>query len=404
MLKNTTFQVPNHPFCLNSTKVDEYVGNGTYKSVETVSIHLVLFAQLANCVPAIFVTILTGPLSDKFGRKPALIAVGVGKTFQAALTVVIVYFKWNPYYFILANFLSGVTGDFPAIVAGCFAYIADISSPKWRSFRFGFMQTMMCLGASLGQFMGGYWLNLIDCNFMPPMWLNLACNAALILYLVFCLPESLSTAKRKEIAKKNPKGLGASLQGLRMFFCKLPKYSNSVWKLWVSTISILLLLITTLGLKYVNVYFLKAPPFDFNPQFIGIYQGVYSSSAGLCTTILVGILVVLKTPDVAISLIGVTFQSVCYLLTGFARKAYQVLTSKGCYCWCYCCDAWDILHTSHCSSILFIVASFQGVDSITWIGLLGFRSKLVAPEDQGIYIIYNVLKSLLGFYSVYSCV
>lgn len=39
-----------------------------------------------------------------------------------------------------------------------------------------------------------------------------------------------------------------------------------------------------------------------------------------------------------------------------------------------------------CTSLypeLFLVAVFQGVDSITWIGLLGFRSKLVAPEDQG---------------------
>ena len=329
LLENTSFPFPNSSFCLNSSMVDQYAGNGTHKKVESFSVHLVLFAQLANRIPAVLVTILTGPLSDKFGRKPVIIAVGIGKTLQAAITAVIVHFQLNPYYFILANFFSGIFGDRPAIMGGSYAYLADISTLKWRSLRFGILEASMASGALLGQFLGGFWLKSINCNFMPLMWMNLACNAAIIIYSLFCLPESLSREKRKVAAQKKQKGFKTMLKGLQMFCGGLPKYSGAVvWKLWVSMFITCLVLVNTLGWAYINVFFLKEFPFDFDPRQIGIYEGVNSSSAIVATTLVLGIIVAIKAPDAAIAIIGLSFNCVCNLLTGLSRRGYQVFISE----------------------------------------------------------------------------
>lgn len=326
LLENTSFPLPNGSFCLNSSEVDKYAGNGTFKVVEAFSDHLVLYGQLANRIPSILATIIIGPLSDRFGRTPVILAAGTGRTLLSALSLVIVYFNWSPYYFILANFLSGLMGDFPGMIAGTSSYLADISSPKWRSLRIGIATGIISLGALIGQLSVGYWLNATNCDFVYPMWAVLGANATIVVYVLLFLPESLSRKEREELVKKNPKGLESLTQGFQIFIGKVPKYS--LWRLWFSLIGICMLLVNITGWEYTNVYFLKAPPFDFNPIMIGIYQAVYSGSRFVASTLLLVILVAIRISDPAIALIGLTSNVVSNLLTGFARKSYQVFASK----------------------------------------------------------------------------
>ena len=326
LLENTSFPFPNCSFCLNSSEVDKYAGNGTFRVVETWSDHLVLYGQVANRIPSILATIIIGPLSDRFGRNPVILAAVTGRTVLYVMSIVIIYFNWNPYYFILANFLSGLTGDFPAMIAGTTSYLADISAPKWRSLRIGIATGLISLGALIGQFSIGYWLKETNCDFVYPMCAVVAGNAIIIVYVLLFLPESLSRKEREELMLKNPKGLKSLTQGFRIFAGKVPEYSQ--WRLWFLLISICMLLINVTGWEYTNVYFLKAPPLDFNPILIGYYQSAYSGSRFLSSTLLIGTLVAVRTPDAAIALIGLTFNAGCNLLTGFSRKLYQVFASE----------------------------------------------------------------------------
>lgn len=326
VLKNTSFPFPNGTFCLNSSEVDEYAGNGTFKVVETLSDHLVLYGQLANRIPSIFATILIGPLSDRYGRRSIIITAGVGRTLLSALALVIVYFNLNPYYFILANFLSGLTGDFPAVVAGTSSYLADVSSPRMKSLRIGIASGVISVGGLVGTLSIGYWLRATNCDFLSPMWAVLASNAFIIVYVLLFLPESLTLEERKELVKRNPKGIKALAQGIRIFTGFVPSYS--VWRLWFSMTVPCFLLTAYTGWEYVNVYFLKAPPFDLGPVMIGIYQAVCFASRILACSLLLAVLVAIGTPDTVIALIGVASNAVTNLLTGFSRRLYQILASK----------------------------------------------------------------------------
>ena len=324
ILQNTTFPFPNGSFCLNSSEVDHFAGNGSFKTIETWSDNLVVYGQIANRIPSIIVTILLGPLSDRFGRKPVLLIAAVGLTLQGFIAMLIVHFQWNPYYFIIANFISGILGDNAGILSGAFAYIADISSEKWRGLRIGIIEGVFAIGSAAGPILVGYWLKLNNCDFITPLWLYTACNIAAGVYIMFCIPESLSKSERKQLTAKNPKGFSTMLRGLKIFSGLVPQYS--LWKLWAANFVACLLVFNAAGSGFIAVYFLKAPPFDVNTQMVGIYQGAQSVSRMVSNTVLMAMFSAVKIPEAAIALIAIAVHSGCNLLTGFSRKIYQVYT------------------------------------------------------------------------------
>lgn len=322
ILQNTSFPFPNGTFCLNSSQVDRYAGNGSYKWVETQSNNLVFYGQIATRIPQIIISIILGPLSDQIGRKPIIIFASVGTTIQGILSIVIVKFQWNPYYFILTNFIAGMMGNFTAILSSSLAYLSDVSSKKWRGLRLGILETVYSIGGGLGFLSTGYWLQLNTCNFIPPLCFYTALNFAIIVYIAFCIPESLSRSERKELAAKNPKGLRSMLKGIRIFLGCVPRYS--AWRLWAASLINNLMALNVAGAVLIAVYFLKCPPFDLSAQMIGLYQGIQAVSRALTNAVLMSVFSALEVPEAALALIALLFHSGCDLLTGFSANVYQV--------------------------------------------------------------------------------
>ena len=282
-LQNTSFSFPNESFCIDSSLINKYNGKDGYKIVERYSNNLVLCTQLAVRIPGMITILILGPLSDRFGRKPILLLALFGTFLQGVFAVAIVGFNLSPYYFILSYFLTGICGDFTGLLAGAFSYIADVSTPKWRTFRIGIIEGMLSLGGALGQFVSGYWLNQANCYFLPLVGFGTACAMAALMWVIFLVPESLTQEERLERVIDKPKGARAALQGLKMFFGKVPQYS--AWKLWAAVVMLNLPLFNTQGNLLINVFFLKAPPFDANSTIIGIFQALSSISRALSVTL-----------------------------------------------------------------------------------------------------------------------
>lgn len=323
ILQNTSFLFPNSSFCLNSAQVDLYAGNGSYKFVETKSNDLVFYGQIATRIPSILVSICLGPLSDRIGRKPIIVIAGIGTTLQGVLSVLIVRYRWNPYYFILTNFIAGVTGNFTAVLSSGLAYLSDISSTKWLGMRLGFLETAYSIGGGLGLFFAGYWLQQNNCDFIPPLCLYAACNAAVVVYIAFCIPESLSRSERRDMSAKHSKGMWT---GIKIFLGCVPKYS--AWRLWFASLINNLMALNVAGAVLLAVYFLKCPPFDLNTQMIGMYQGIQSASRAISNAVLMSILSAISMSEAAIALFALLFHSTCNLLTGLSTKSYQVYISE----------------------------------------------------------------------------
>jgi DHA1 family tetracycline resistance protein-like MFS transporter len=152
------------------------------------------------CAPAI------GNLSDRFGRRPVLIAslamLGVDYLITALAPTI--------FWLFVARFLSGIAG---AAYPTANAYIADVSPPEKRAANFGLVGATFGIGFVIGPAVGGL---LGQHGARLPFYVSAGiafCNA---LYGFFVLKESLPSASRRkfELWRANPLG---ALVALRRF-------------------------------------------------------------------------------------------------------------------------------------------------------------------------------------------
>ena len=248
----------------------------------------------------------------------------MGMVLQGIVSIFIVTFELDPLYFIAANIVSGIFGGVPAILAGAFSYIADLSTPKWRSLRIGIAEGALALGASSGQLLGGYWLRKVNCDYMPQLYFFTAVSFAMLLYVLFVLPESLSNRKREELQDKGPRGFQAYIEGFKLYCGKLP--IRSTWNTYVTTLAISTVGFNLFGAILIDVYFLKALPFDFSAFQIGLFEAIRSASQGLSNIFVVAFFIGLKVHDSWIMLVAVLFHISGCMLLAFSAKTWQIYT------------------------------------------------------------------------------
>jgi len=301
LLQNTTFPFPNNSlsFCLNECQVTKYGGESK--------------------------SILVGPLSDRFGRKPVLLASALGLTLQSIIALLIAIFSLSPYWFILANFATGICGDITGILAGSFAYVADVSSKKWRAFRIGLTCAMFEAGVALGSFLCGLWLSRNNCDFIAPLGMVLGSSLLILLWILVVVKESVSKKDKADAKKKNPKLFSSLLNGFRLLFRKSP----TLWKQWAVIIMLVVMFNNAIGTQLIAVPFLKSPQFDAEPVTIGIFQALISVSSGVCASGVIYVLsVILKLPDSFGVLLGIVFQLSANILMGFASESEELFSSE----------------------------------------------------------------------------
>jgi PCFT/HCP family folate transporter-like MFS transporter 1/3 len=353
ILKNTTFFFPDRSFCVSSRLIDRYTGiNGSYKAAESSSSHLVIYCQVAHSVTSIVTTVILGPVMDKFGRSIGMVLPFIGMTVQGIVSIFIISFNLNPYYFIVAYFIGGGFGGLTTVMAATFSYVADVTSLRWRSLRVAIVEAAMAVGSFSGQFVNGYWLKRLDCDFMPPIYFYTGCNFAVLVFVVFVLPESLSFSERETLGAKSPRGIRVYIEGFKLYCGKLPLVST--WKLYATTAVALVVGSNIFGAILIDVYFLKAEPFDFDSLQIGIFEALKFASRGLANFFIVGLFTILGVGDVWLILVGISIHITCNMLLGFSVATWQLYTGKQvtasypiqlqelvvysyCVCVCSCC-------------------------------------------------------------------
>ncbi|XP_028662590.1 proton-coupled folate transporter isoform X1 [Erpetoichthys calabaricus] len=167
------------------------------KQVETQTAHWNLYINLAGFTVGLFSVTLLGPWSDQVGRRPVLIFPCLGLAMQAGLYLLVMYLRLHVAWFLLGRLLSGLSGDFNAILAGCFAYIADTSDRQARTFRVAILEACLGLAGMLASIVGGQWLQAQ--GYINPFWLVLAINLATALYAYLLIPESVTPDKEARL-------------------------------------------------------------------------------------------------------------------------------------------------------------------------------------------------------------
>ena len=327
-LRDTNFTAPNTSFCLNSTEIDEYGGNGTYKIVESLSNNLLTYGTIANRVLSIIATLIMGPLSDRYGRRVIIIIVATGMLMQGVFSLFIVYFNLSLYFFILTQAIAGATGDFAAMLMACFTYVVDVGSLRWRTLRIAIAEAMLFFAGAIGEgLISGLWLKMLNCYFIPPIWLFIACALAIIGYTLVFLPESLSSEERQNLASKKQSKLQSLAMGFRILFCQFKEYA--VWKIWGSLVIVFVLASNMSGSSGLSVFYFKAKlSLDWDPEITGFYLGAQQLSHMVGLLVILPVLMVCKLPDALISLIGLAVNCAMNVFIGLAGKTYQLFISK----------------------------------------------------------------------------
>jgi DHA1 family tetracycline resistance protein-like MFS transporter len=206
-----------------------------------------------------------GNLSDRFGRRPVLLASLIGLTVDyllMALSPVV-------WYLFIGRFISGVAG---AAVATATAYMADISPPHKRSQRFGLIGAAFGLGFIIGPIIGG---ELGEFGPRAPFFVAAALAFANFLFGLFVLPESLHHTKRRKFDFRRANPFGAILS--------LRRYPVVVWLLLV------LFMFALAAQAYPSVYnYFTIEVFNFTSSQIGRSLGAFGIGFAICQAFIVG--------------------------------------------------------------------------------------------------------------------
>jgi DHA1 family tetracycline resistance protein-like MFS transporter len=244
---------------------------------------------------------IQGALSDRFGRRPIILASNFGLGVDYLIMALAPNFPW----LFIGRLISGVAAG---STSAAYAYVADVSTPEERATRFGFLQAAFALGYAIGPAIGGFLVDFVDVR--APFWVAAGLSLANAAYGVFILPESLPKDHRSRLSlsQLNPFEAIASL---------LRAYPRLIG---ILTPSFLMYVLSTGLFSFAAVY--TTYRFRWSGLHIGLYMlvlaaGVIIAQAGLVT------MVVARVGERITAVGGMTLQAAALAAAGLATRGAQ---------------------------------------------------------------------------------
>lgn len=142
---------------------------------------------------------IMGSLSDRYGRRPIILASTAG----LAIDYVLMALAPSLWWLLAGRVIAGITS---ASFTTVFAYMADITPPERRAKAYGVVGAAFGLGFVLGPLLGGV---LGEFGPRMPFWAAAGLSLVAFLYGALVLPESLSAERRMAFSWRRANPLGA---------------------------------------------------------------------------------------------------------------------------------------------------------------------------------------------------
>lgn len=299
--------------------------------------HWILYVNLAMGIPSILSSIFYGSISDLLGRKPLIFLPALGAAINTAVILEVIYLgnQLPMYLFLVGAFSSGMYGGYSVLNSAAYSYASDVTAHSGRTRQIGLLQSMMYFGATLSLLVSGVWIKR-DPSFMTPFWCVFACQAAVMLYTVVGLPESMHFS-HQHARERRPQSMyhrrySQSLKFTRncfKFMGTMKKNISSFFKLLLTNWRLSLLLLTFLfveinfsGITDIAVLYSIGKPLCWEPDIIGYFLASKVFFNGLASVFILPILLALHLNDAIITLVGLIAGAASLILMGVATKTW----------------------------------------------------------------------------------
>ncbi len=233
---------------------------------EDATLWLGALAATYACMNFLFGPLL-GALSDRFGRRPVLLA----SVATLAVDFLIMGLSHSIWLLFVGRALSGISG---ATFSTANAYIADVTEPAARGRAFGMIGAAFGFGFVFGPVVGGF---LGEISPRAPFFAAACLAAVNFCYGFFVLPESLAPANRRpfNFARANPLGTARH-------FSKVPQVG------WFLVAAGIFFLAHTVFPSTWSVY--GEIRYDWSPRQIGFSLGLVGVGAAVVQAGLMGVI------------------------------------------------------------------------------------------------------------------
>jgi DHA1 family tetracycline resistance protein-like MFS transporter len=157
-----------------------------------------IFGTLFAAMNFFFAPVL-GAISDRFGRRPAILISNLGLGLDYVLMAMAPSLAW----LFVGRIIAGICAASFSIPS---AYIADVTPPEKRAAGYGILGAAFGLGFVFGPAFGGL---LGAANPRLPFWIAAGLSFANFIYGYFILPESLPVEKRAPFDWKRANPIGS---------------------------------------------------------------------------------------------------------------------------------------------------------------------------------------------------
>jgi DHA1 family tetracycline resistance protein-like MFS transporter len=251
---------------------------------------------------------VVGGLSDRFGRRPVLLASLLGLGCDYIFLALAPSIAW----LFVGRIIAGITG---ASFTTATAYIADVSTPEKRAQNFGLVGAAFGLGFIIGPVLGG-----LFAHFGPrvPFLVAAVLSLCNFLYGFFLVPESLPADQRRPFEWKRANPVASLL--------RLGHYPQIIG------LVVALVLLYLAGSATQSVWtFYSILKFHWDETLIGYSLG----AVGVGALIVQGGLVRVAIPKLGAAravTIGLLFYIVGFVLYAFASQGWMMFAITGIYC------------------------------------------------------------------------
>lgn len=297
--------------------------NATLTSAVDKTEHFMISKGAASLLPTVLSTLFFGSLSDQIGYKPIILLSALFGSVTAFAEILAVHMNWPVHVLLVLSALSAAGGNLPLMRTAVFSYVANSSSVRWRTLRFGFLELMVFVGAAINQLINSVWLQDTEYKFVFLLLVSTGTNVAMALYAAYLLRTSFEREERDDIVKKYSSSYRHTFRGI-VTILKI----KSRWRLWSTLVVASVIDFTIYGFLQSSGKFLRSSPLAWGQGTITKLFLAYEATGVLSLMILLPVLVIINIPDTVLVLCGVLWSAICYILMGVSIRSWQVFTSR----------------------------------------------------------------------------